>query len=50
MIEVSRLGKNVVIKIKKGCSCSVRSFVLSEAEYQELKAKIVQLEKEGGQP
>lgn len=49
MIEVSRLGPKVIIKIKKG-SCSARSFVLSEAEYQELKAKIAQLEKEGGQP
>lgn len=49
MIEITRQGPNYVVKIRKGCSCSVRSLVLSEAEYQELKAKIEQFEK-GGKP
>lgn len=43
MIEVSRLGASVVIKIRKGCACSVRSVVLSQAEYKELLAKLKEL-------
>lgn len=47
-IELTRLGASVVIKIRKGCPSSVRSVILSAAEYQELKAKIEQFENKGG--
>ena len=41
-IEITRDGNNWVIKIRKGCSCSVRTIVLSQAEFEELKRKITE--------
>jgi len=49
-IEITTIGASVVIKIRKGCACSVRSVVLSQAEYKELLAKLVEFDKANKKP
>lgn len=42
-IEIVKSGNNWVIKIRKGCACSVRTVVLSQAEFEELKQVIAKV-------
>jgi|WetSurMetagenome_2_1015567.scaffolds.fasta_scaffold581351_2 hypothetical protein len=41
-IEITKSGKLFILKIKKGCACSVRTIVLSQEEFEELKQQIAQ--------
>jgi hypothetical protein len=42
-IEITKSGNLFILKIKKGCACSTRTIVLSQAEFDELKQKIAQM-------